>query len=419
MGGLRRLLVSSGAVALAVASTLVVVGAPATTAGASKSPIVIGYISSLTGVASSTFADGTGGAQARIDLQNAKGGVNGHPLKLVAEDDQSSPSSDNTAAQDLVTNKHAMVVINYSPFAFGSSKYLQAQGIPVVGSAFDGPEWGQAPNSNMFSWAAVTSTPVNGQYYTYTTIGKFLHSIGVTKYAGLGYGISPSSQASIYAAIAAAGKFGIKQCYLNQSVPFGGVDFTADVLQIKSAGCDGVTGSFVDNSDLALSGAVKQGGITAKQLYFTGYDQDVLSTASTRAAFQGSYASATVNFSPPNAAVSAMVAALKKYDTAYSGGIPDFGLLGSYISVDLAIKGLQLAGANPTSASFISHLRKVASYDAGGMLPSAVTFQHFGTLGQLPKTGCGYYEQLVGSKFVLYSGKAICGTRIPYTNPAA
>ena len=235
-------------------------------------------------MASSTFADGTGGAQARIDLQNAKGGIDGHPLKLVAEDDQSSPASDNTAAEDLVTNKHAMVVINYSPFAFGSDKFLQQQGIPVVGSAFDGPEWGEQPNSNMFSWAAVDSTPFGGQYYTYTTTGKFLKDIGVTKYAGLGYGISPSSQASIYAAIAAAEKFGIKQCYLNQSVPFGGVDFTADVLQIKAGDCNGVTGSFVDNSDLALSGAVKQGGVTAKQLYFTGYDQDVLSSASTRAA---------------------------------------------------------------------------------------------------------------------------------------
>ena len=417
MGIARR---RSGAVfgmaCMAAATCLTVLGGPPAGAAAGKSPIVIGYITSETGVASSNFSDGPGGAQARIDLQNAHGGVNGHPLKLVVEDDQSGVSSNQTAAEDLVSNKKAMVVIQYSALGFGSARYLQQQGIPVVGSAFDGPEWGQQPYSNMFSWAAV-STPFNGVYYTSDGLGKFLHAIGVTKYAGLGYGISPSSKDSIYAAMTSAAKYGIKQCYLNQSVPFGGSDFTADVLQIKSAGCNGVTGSFVDNSDLALSGAVKQGGIAAKQVYFTGYDENILSTAATRAAFEGSYAQSAVNFSPPGPAAKAMQATLKKYDPSYGGGIPDFGLFGSYISADLAIKGLQLAGKNPTSASFISHLRKLGSYNAGGILPSSVSFQHFGTVAMIPKTSCAYFEQLRGDHFVPYSGKAVCGKRISYNVP--
>ncbi len=406
------------------ASALLLAGLATTAIGAAagatpkNSPIVIGYITSITGNASSTFADGPGGAQARVDLQNAHGGVNGHPLKLVVEDDQSSVSTDLTAAQDLVANKHAMVVVNYSPYAFGSIRYLNQQGIPVVGSGFDGPEWGEEPYTNMFTWALPSESPVQGKLYTYTTLGKFLHEIGVTRYAGLGYGISPSSKASIYAAMTSASKFGIKQCYLNNSVPFGGVDFTADALQIKNAGCNGVTGSFVDNSDIALSAAVKQAGIDAKQVYFTGYDEDVLSSPSTRAAFDGSYAQATVDFNPPNKATQAMVATLKKYDPSYKGGIPDFGLLGSYISTDLAIKGLQLAGKNPTPASFISHLRKLGSYDAGGILPSPVTFKGFGTPAMFPKTSCTYYEQLQGDHFVTFSGKPVCGTRITYTTPS-
>ncbi|HLG67314.1 MAG TPA: ABC transporter substrate-binding protein, partial [Acidimicrobiales bacterium] len=95
------------------ASALLLAGLATTAIGAAagatpkNSPIVIGYITSITGNASSTFADGPGGAQARVDLQNAHGGVNGHPLKLVVEDDQSSVSTDLTAAQDLVANKHA------------------------------------------------------------------------------------------------------------------------------------------------------------------------------------------------------------------------------------------------------------------------------------------------------------------------
>ena len=90
-----------------------------------KSPIVIGYISDLTGVASPNFADGPGGAQARIDLQKAKGGIDGRALKLVVEDDQSSPATNVTAAQDLVENKGALLVIDNSVFTFSSAKYLQ------------------------------------------------------------------------------------------------------------------------------------------------------------------------------------------------------------------------------------------------------------------------------------------------------
>ena len=409
---LLRLGAAVGLGCMVASASLTVVGTEA--ASAAKAPIVIGYITSETGVASSTFADGPGGAQARIDAQNAKGGVNGHKLKLVTEDDQSSPAQDQTAAQDLVQNKGAMVVINYSAFAFASAKYLQQQGIPVVGSAFDGPEWATQPNTNMFSFAVPASSPINGKYYTYAYTGKFLHSLGVTKYAGLGYGISQSSQNSIIAAFASAKAYGITQCYLNQSVPFGGVDFTADVLQIKSAGCNGVTGSFVDASDVALAGAIKHAGIKAKQLYFTGYDENILKSPSAAASFDGSYVSTGVNLTTPNKATQGMINTLKKYDSSYSGGLPDFGLLGSYLSADLAIKGLSVAGKNPTSASFISNLRKVGKYNAGGILPSSVTFKNFGTVGMFPKTACSFYAQLKNDKFTIYKNKPVCGTRISY-----
>ncbi|MBO0729054.1 MAG: ABC transporter substrate-binding protein [Acidimicrobiaceae bacterium] len=383
--------------------------------GGTKSPITIGYITDQTGVASSTFADSPGGAKARVALQNAQGGVDGHPIKLISEDSQSSPSTNLTAAQQLVS-QGALAIINYSSFAFGSYRYLQQQGVPVVGSAFDGPEWGEQPNSNMFTWSAPVA-PINGQYFTSTIEGQFLHDIGVTKYAGLGYGISPSSQASIYAAMTSAQHLGIKQCYLNQSVPFGAVDFTAAVLAIKSKSCNGVTGSFVDNSDIALCQSVKQGGVTAKQLYFTGYDEDVLSTAANKQAFDGCYAQAQISYTPPNGPTQAMLNTLKKYDSSYHGGIPDFGLQGAYISTDLAIKGLQLTAPDFSRSSYISHLRQLKSYNAGGIMPSPVTMQGFATEAMYPKTGCLYFFQLQHDHYVMYSGKPICGTRIPYHIP--
>jgi ABC-type branched-subunit amino acid transport system substrate-binding protein len=233
----------------------------------------------------------------------------------------------------------------------------------------------------------------------------------------LAYGISPSSQASIKAAFASAAGHGIKNCYANYSIPFGGVDFTSAGLAIKNAGCDGVVGSFVDSSDVGLSTAVKQGGINAKQLYFTGYDQTTLQSAASKQAFEGDYFSNYVLLDPSLPANQAMYAAFQKYVPGYhAGDLPDFGLLGSYLATDLMIKGLQVAGRNPTRKSFIQNLRTVTDYNAGGILASSISFAGFGTPEMIPQTGCMYFVQLKNGQFVNASpdGKAICANRISY-----
>jgi branched-chain amino acid transport system substrate-binding protein len=387
--------------------------------GITPTTIKIGYISSLTGVASSTFADGPDGALAEINAVNAAGGVDGRKIQLVTADDQSSPAGDATAAQDL-ESKGVFGIIDFSSFTFGGSPTLQKAGIPVTGEDFDGPEWGQEPNSNMFSFLPPTYTTWGGKYYNYDYFGKFLKQVGVTKLAGLSYDDSPSSQSSIKAAFTGGATNGISNCYNNSSVPFGGVDFTSDVLSIKSAGCNGVVGSFVDASDVALSTALGQAGLKTKQLYYTGYDQDTLSSSGAKAAFNGDYFSNDVLFDPTTVpAVATMFANLAKYDPKYKAGdLPDFGAAGSYMAADLMVTGLKDAGQNPTRKSFISNLRTVTSYTAGGLLASPTSFANFGTPAMIPATGCEYFVQLVNGKFVNAApgGKgAICGSKISFS----
>jgi len=419
MSRVHRLFTSGRtALLLAGALSLSLMAATATpsSAAAKKSPIIIGYISNLTGVASSTFTDGAGGAQAIIDQQNKAGGIDGHPLKLIVKDDTSSLTTDATDAQELVSDG-AMVVIDYSAFGFSGAPYLQKAGIGVVGSGFDGPEWLEAPYTNMFSWQ-VPSASVNGEDYTYGYYGQFLKDVGAKTFGGLGYGISPSSTNSIYEAEASAAKFGIKTCYTDNSVPFGSTDFTADALSIKSANCGAVAGSFVADSDLALANALKQAGLSSvKGLFFTGYDA-AATTANAAPEFNGDYVQSAVNFSPPNAAGAALLKSLKKYDPSYSGGVPDFGLLGSAVSAQLAIYGLKLAGSNPTAASFIKAMHKVTSWNDNGLLPTSFGFQHAGSIKLYPKTACFYYEQLHRTKWTVVTGKPICGSLFSLPAPS-
>jgi branched-chain amino acid transport system substrate-binding protein len=401
-------------------SSATTTGSSATTAAptggtqpATGSPIKIGFIYSATGGASSSYIDSEYGAQARFDAQNAQGGVNGHPIQIAIADDTSTPQGNLTAAQVLVQQKQVFAVIEDSSLAFGGAKYLSQQKIPVVGAAVDGPEWAQQPNTNMFSVTAPVDGAIQGVNYTYTNTGTFLKMLGVTSLAGIGIN-SPSAIQATDSDLYSANLAGIKTCYKDTSVPFGDVNFTPIALAINSAKCDGVFGLMGIQGNVALSTALKQGGVQAKRLYATSYDQNILSSPSALSASQGDYTEIDpINFSNPNAAAQTMLANLKQY-TAFKGGIPSLNIAFGYLSADLMIKGLEMAGSPPSRATFISQLRGVATYDAGGLLPSPVTFTNFGTVDMLPTTSCAYFVQIEGSKYIPVpaNGKPVCGNRV-------
>src|SRR5271157_1618091 len=83
---------------------------PPTTTGSSGthaatgSPITIAYISSLTGEGASQDGSSPAGFTARIDEQNAEGGIDGHKLVPEVIDDQTSPAEIATAVQTATAN---------------------------------------------------------------------------------------------------------------------------------------------------------------------------------------------------------------------------------------------------------------------------------------------------------------------------
>jgi branched-chain amino acid transport system substrate-binding protein len=386
-------------------------GLTASAPGVTPTTIKIGFLTSVTGNAASSFGDSAAGAQARIAVENAKGGINGRKLELVVADDASSPTQDLTASQSLIS-KDVFGVVNFTPYAFGGYRALQQAGIPVTGAGFDGPEWGQQPNTNMFS---VTGgiTPNHQGATAFTTYGQFFKSIGATNVAGFAYGASPSSTASIKDLKTSVEAAGLKMGYENLSVPFGSVDFTGYALAMKQAGVDAAVCSCVQSSNLALIVAAKQGGVDLKsEVSLSGADSSVFGNATSASAAQGAYFPTTViPLDLHNAASDALVANLKSNVPSYTGGYPSFGLGGSYLSMDLMIKGLQVAGQNPTRQSFITNLTNVTNYDAGGLLPSPVSFNHFGSF---QKQGCTYFVQVKGNDFVTTNGgKPFCGDLLP------
>lgn len=396
-----------GLAALCLTSVVTGLTGSATSAASKKAPIVIGFITDETGGASSSYINAQDGAMARIDAQNAAGGVDGHKLQLAIEDDQSTASGNLTAAQDLIENKGAFGVIDDSSFTYGAATYLNKNKVPVTGAAIDGPEWGQQPNSNMFSVSGTTTTPINGKIYGYNESEEFLKQEGGTRLAQLVYNISSAITAA-NGIFAAAKPLGIGKC-LESIIPFGDVSFTTFALQMKSLKCNGLEVLGLLTSCIAVANAIKQAGLKVVDYCLTGYDQNVLNQPSALASMQGTYAMATINVlgTNVNAPTKLFLSRLKKY-TSWPGGIPSLNVDYGYEAADLMIEGLQLAGSNPTRQAFISKLRTVSSYTGGGLIAApGENFTHFGTLAGLPKTQCESFYEVKGHTYV--PTKPICG----------
>ena len=89
--------------------------------------MTIVMITSLTGEGASEFSDAPAGFNARVALQNAEGGIDGHKINGVVLDDQTSPTEIATAVQDALS-KGAVGIVSDSPLFFLADKYPQEAG---------------------------------------------------------------------------------------------------------------------------------------------------------------------------------------------------------------------------------------------------------------------------------------------------
>ena len=111
-----------------------------------------------------------------------------------------------------------------------------------------------------------------------------------------------------------------------------------------------------------------------------------------------------------------MAAALQKYAHFTKTQFPTFGQYKAWAGADLMIKGLQMAGKNPTRAAVIKDLRSIKSYNVNGLLPQSLDFAT--DFGHDPAKECTWMMQAEKNGFVPVSAKPFCGHDIPGTSTA-
>jgi branched-chain amino acid transport system substrate-binding protein len=413
--GIRRptfKILLSGAVVLASGGALSV--ATASAASASSSPVTIALVCSCTGEAGPEYLGAQGAFLARIDQQNAVGGVDGHHIKTLIIDDQTSPSLDTTAVQSAVS-KGVTGIVAVSALFFEGAKYANQAGIPVTGASSDGPEWGTKPYTNMF---ASDTGSLNPKYPVNTQIGKFLVAHGGTVIGSYGYGISPSSTRSATATVASVKHAGGKEGVLDTSVPFGSVSFTPEALVAKSDHVNAVYAGMDNNSNFALATALKQAGVKLKAVVFpTGYEPSAVKSPAWQY-LQGDYFDTGFRpFQVPDAGTEHMLSVLMKYDHYTKSQFPTFIEYESWLGADLMIKGMQGAGGTIAPAAVVKSLRSLKSYNGNGLLANPIDYSTI--FGHDTPQDCGWFMKAETKGFVPVSSTPFCGTDIPGTATAS
>src|SRR5215472_11562782 len=365
---------------------------------ASGKTITIGFVTDLTGVASSGFLTSKLGIDAYLNHLNATGGVNGYKVKHILGDTNSTPTGALTAVQKLVQQNNVFAIVENSSDFFGAAPYALAQGIPVVGSAIDGPYWGDPKYTNIFAAAG----PTNENYYL-AAQGQFMKSRGVTKCASLGYAGSPSSALAAQGFVKSCEVLGLKSGYLNTQFPFGSTNVGPIALAMKAAGVDGLYLPTVPSTSFALVEALLLLGAKLKAVLLpTGYGGDLLGSPAAIEAGQG------IDFQTIGQPAEANTPATRQRAAALAAvgvtGPPTFAEQEDFLTLTAFVEGLKAAGPNPTRQSFMAAMSKITNYDAKGLLaPEKLSFRDY-----TPSNGCLWVATLKGSKFFVVPGTPLC-----------
>ena len=379
------------AVALAVAACGD--GGSSADAGGGTSTLKVGVLTTLSGPASSAFAGTTDGVTARFAAYKEDGGkCASTTFDVVKADDASSAQGALTATQKLVQQDKAYAVLEVSPFFYGAAQFATTvgKGTPIIGGGFDGAkQWNDTKNN------LLPASTVPDYTKTYSTSGDYFKGVGGTKIAGVAYE-SPSSQAGLEATLKSAEAAGLKRGYVNNSVPFGSTDVGAIVLGIIGSKADVIAMSINPDTAFAVVAGLKQAGYKTKAvLTATGYGADLLESAPAVQAGQGvTFSTGWAPAELKNAGTERMSKALKDHAGSKSG-IPGFSQAMGWLTADLFLHGLEIAGCGAAQAKVLESIRADKTWTGNGLFPAPKDFTTVAADKQ-----CLYFLRLKGSAFV-------------------
>ncbi|OHV29678.1 amino acid-binding protein [Parafrankia colletiae] len=327
--------------------------------GVSADEVRIGFVFSDSGAGSGALSPSRAGVDARLGLANEEGGIHGRRIEYVMRDDETSLSRNARAVKELVGKKSVFGLVAATVTLNDAMVQLDEQQVPVVGLAAEAT-WAAHPN--MFSFI-YTDSP--------GAVARYVGSTGGTRAGIVITGTAPSTlelAAKYTDSLRAVG-------VASELVPFSAASDSPvrTVRQLAEKGVNALIGlSTLDDLAAIMQAARDEHLDLAASVALSGYDRQLLATTGPKI----SGLSFPVYFRPFEAGG----AAIDRYREAVARFAPEIGqpdrqmAMFGYIYTDIFLRGLELAGSCPTREVFISALRNVTHYDAGGLI-SPVSFR--------------------------------------------
>jgi branched-chain amino acid transport system substrate-binding protein len=396
-------------VAALTATLLLAGGLAATTAlttpqaaGASgaKAPIKIGLVCGCTGPLAAAVVDVPAIYKAWVDSVNATGGINGHKIDLIYQNDDSNPTTSTTIVHTFVETDHVVAIVDASNNDAVWATYVQQAGVPVVGMDTSAEPY--FLNSDFYPEGQTEDSLFAG-------IIDAVKQAGATKFALIYCAEAVQCQEGI-APLQAAAKGAGLSVVATEEVSASAPNYTAQCLAAKQAGATVLFTADAQTVDEKVIQDCYTQGYKPKVVI----DGEILlpSLTTTPAINQATYFTVpNLPYFAKNAAITAMNTALKKYapgvlkDVNY-GELPMETWVAGKMFQAAATAGHLGANGAPTSAQLIKGLDSLHGATLGGLAPP-LTF----TAGKPHPVDCWYYALLKNGKYSTPFGlKPVCST---------
>ncbi len=215
-------------------------GAPSTPVPGAKAEIVLGSIGTQSGLMGELMLPVFQGARVWAADVNARGGVNGHPVKLLMADDGGDPARALSLARRMVEQDKAVAMfMTHGPAtAQAIAPYLEQHRIPVIGSCSC-----ELPSSKSPMWFTVGPSTISGLAWAQTLP---LLAFSDERNVSIMYcREAPGCRAARDVVHQAAAKIKLNIVH-DAEVSLAAPDYTAEVLAARIAGAKAIL-SFVDN----------------------------------------------------------------------------------------------------------------------------------------------------------------------------
>jgi branched-chain amino acid transport system substrate-binding protein len=350
---MRKLLgvgVLIGAVALAGAAM-----AQKETRGVTKTEIVMGMHTDLSGPAATYGVSSSNAVKMRFDEANEKGGVRGRKIKLIIEDTQYQVPRAVQAGAKLINRDHifAMVAPLGTPMNNALFKDQLDAGVP-----------------NLFPLSAARSMYEPFHKLKFYGAASYVDQVR----AGINYFVTKKGKKAVCAMYQdtdfgkevldgvqmQADKLKIKLVEQVSHKPTD-QDFTAQITKLKAAGCDLVVLGTIVRDSIVPYATARKIGWTDVEFLGSAASYDLFVAGAQGGVTEGLYAMGLTDMPYRDTLSPAAQAWFDRYKERFKVD-PNIGAVYGQVAADLTVTGLDRAGADLTLDSFVKGLESIKGY---------------------------------------------------------